>query len=193
MTGPKVDIAAPGVDVNSTIPRDDYDEFSGTSMSAPHVAGAAATLIAAGVDPEHVRERLKEGADDNKQGAGRLNVADSLGLEDDEDDEEDDDDNDDDDTIESDPEIDQFDVTNRSSGPWSRADVDWAVSDDDGSLDSVTTYLLDGDEVLDSETSSVSGSSASGEHEVRTRDDPDSVRLTVTDEAGNETNETKDY
>ena len=39
----------------------------------------------------------------------------------------------------------------------------------------------------------VSGSSASGEHELRTRDNPDEVQITVADEAGNETSETQDY
>ncbi|MCU4751279.1 cyanophycinase [Halobacteria archaeon AArc-curdl1] len=107
-----------------------------------------------------------------------------------------DDDNGDDDEdsgTETEPTIDQFDVQTRSSGPWSRATVDWAVSDDDGDLESVTTELLANGTVLDAETSSVSGSSATGEHEPRTRDDPDTVRLTVTDEAGNETTDSKSY
>ncbi|MFP9192942.1 S8 family peptidase [Natrialbaceae archaeon A-CW1-1] len=201
-TGPEVDLAAPGVDTLSTVPRDDYAEFSGTSMACPHVSGAAATLIGAGYDHSEVRQVLKDGADDiglgdNEQGAGRLNVANSLGIEGDDGDDDDgdggDDGDDGDDTGDNAPDIDQFDVAARGSGPWSRADVDWAVSDEDGDLDNVTTELLDGSSVLDSQTSSVSGSSASGEHEVRTRDDPDSVRLTVTDEAGNETSETQDF
>lgn len=83
-TGPEIDIAAPGDNVLSTIPRDEYAEFPGTSMASPHVAGAAATLIADGVtDRNEVKQKLLEAADDvglsnNEQGAGRLNVADAV-------------------------------------------------------------------------------------------------------------------
>ncbi|MDG5758685.1 S8 family serine peptidase [Natronococcus sp. A-GB1] len=195
-TGPEVDIAAPGVDVLSTVPRDDYAEFSGTSMACPHVAGAAATLIAAGTDPTDVRDELTAaaddiGLDDNEQGTGRLNVADALEIEDDEDD--DDEDDDDEEPVDSEPVVDVFSVERSSSGPWSNADVNWEVSDEDGALESVTTELLDGSADLDSESSSVDGSSASGEHELRSRDDPDTVRLTVVDESGSEVTETADY
>lgn len=91
------------------------------------------------------------------------------------------------------PVINTFDVSTRTTGPWNRADVTWAVSDDDGDLSSVETELLDsGGNVLDSETSSVSGSSASGEHNLRTRsNDAASVRLIVTDAAGNETSDSQ--
>ncbi len=43
--GPAVELAAPGVSVYSTVPNNDYDYFSGTSMSTPHVTGTAALVM----------------------------------------------------------------------------------------------------------------------------------------------------
>ena len=87
----------------------------------------------------------------------------------------------------NDPVIDSYSVSTRTTGPWKRASTSWAVSDTDGDLASVTSELLDSSgNVLDSASTSVSGSSASGEHSLRTRSGtPATVRITVTDAAGN--------
>jgi len=88
--------------------------------------------------------------------------------------------------------IQQFNVSTRTQGPWQRADVTWTVSHSGGNLATVTTEFRSGTTVLDSQTSSVSGSSASGEHSVRTRTGtPDTVRIIVTDGQANELIEVK--
>jgi serine protease len=88
--GPEVAIAAPGVGVTQQTVCDGgknhcelFGTFNGTSMAAPHVAGAAALLISAGVtDPDAVRAALAGGAspkdDASLYGAGILNAGQSL-------------------------------------------------------------------------------------------------------------------
>jgi subtilisin family serine protease len=83
-----VDLAAPGVDVYSTTPGDNYAEFSGTSMASPHVAGATALLMA--FDPTaslaEVKDALIVGTDPLPAldgitvAGGRLNLSASLTL-----------------------------------------------------------------------------------------------------------------
>jgi subtilisin len=82
--GPEVDVAAPGAEVCSAAP-DGHTVLSGTSMAAPHVAGAVAQLRAAGYGPAEARQRLLDTAEglglpDANQGAGLVDVAAALGY-----------------------------------------------------------------------------------------------------------------
>ncbi|MDA2806225.1 S8 family peptidase [Nocardiopsis suaedae] len=58
--GSAVEIYAPGVDVESSVPGGGYDTYSGTSMASPHVAGAGALVLEAspGSTPQAVQNRL---------------------------------------------------------------------------------------------------------------------------------------
>lgn len=81
--GLSVDVAAPGVDILSTMSSDSpsrYDENSGTSMACPHVAGLAALLLSKNknLTPDMIETILVNSVDeiesDGYIGSGRINA-----------------------------------------------------------------------------------------------------------------------
>ncbi|MBI2430563.1 MAG: S8 family serine peptidase, partial [Candidatus Levybacteria bacterium] len=87
--GSKIDVTAPGESILSTCINSNYCLMSGTSMSAPHVSGLAALILAKNpsLTNEEVRQIIRSGADDveiagrdNNSGYGRINALKSLNL-----------------------------------------------------------------------------------------------------------------
>lgn len=75
--GPEIDLAAPGVEINSTYKGGEYKVLQGTSMAAPHVTGTVALILENKPDyaPDDVLTTLTSTAEDlglpgSKQGSG---------------------------------------------------------------------------------------------------------------------------
>ena len=83
-----VHVAAPGAEILSTWPRNQYEEHSGTSMATPEVAGVAALVLAANpnMSMKELRERLLTSVDKlpalegKVSTGGRLNAARAVGA-----------------------------------------------------------------------------------------------------------------
>ena len=82
-----VEVAAPGVDIYSTIWDNSYDYMSGTSMATPHVSGVAALIWSQfpSMTMNQVREQLRRTAQDlgdpgfdDYYGYGRINAKNSV-------------------------------------------------------------------------------------------------------------------
>lgn len=61
--GESVQLAAPGVDIYSSVLDGKYAVYSGTSMACPHVSGSVALMLEAGYDKSKIKEVLMKTSD----------------------------------------------------------------------------------------------------------------------------------
>lgn len=87
--------------------------------------------------------------------------------------------------------IDRSEVTDKSNPSWNWYEVDWSVSDPEGNLNTVISELQYGGSTVVSESTSVSGDTASFTHEIRVKGPVDSVSLSVNDVNNNTISEIK--
>lgn len=85
--GYRVDMVAPGARIVSTTLDGDYSSMSGTSQATPHVAAAAALLLAQGLDAQATMDRLVDTArdlgppgPDHAYGVGMLDMEAATGA-----------------------------------------------------------------------------------------------------------------
>ncbi|PTX58869.1 thermitase [Melghirimyces profundicolus] len=81
--GKWVEVAAPGVDILSTVPGGGIQTMSGTSMATPHVAGLAGLLASRGRNASQIRTAIEETAEDISGtgvywSKGRINAREAL-------------------------------------------------------------------------------------------------------------------
>ncbi|QHE54244.1 S8 family peptidase [Pontibacillus sp. HMF3514] len=82
--GSELEVMAPGVNIYSSVPGDSYDSYNGTSMASPHVAGAAALILAndGSLTNAEVRSLLNDTAtplgDSFYYGNGFINVQEAV-------------------------------------------------------------------------------------------------------------------